>query len=81
MTALAEKVQAVVAVARAFEPTVQLRGEKLFPRGSDHDRALARAWNVLNPMGLDDELQAVLASWNVISADTRVSQFGLGADR
>jgi hypothetical protein len=81
MTALADKVQAVVAVARAFQPTVQLKGEKLFPRGTDHDRALARAWDVLNPMGLDDELQAVLASWNVISADTRVSPAGPGADR
>jgi hypothetical protein len=81
MTTLADKVQAVVAVARAFQPTVQLKGEKLFPRETDHDRALARAWNVLNPMGLDDELQAVLASWNVISADARVSQAGPGADR
>ena len=81
MAALADKVQAVVAVARAFQPTVQLKGEKLFPRGTDHDRALARAWNVLNPMGLDDELQAVLASWNVISADANVSQARPGVDR
>ena len=73
ITVLADKVQAVVSVARAYQPYGLLHGEKLFPRDLAEDLRLARAWDVLNPMGLDDELQASIAAWNVVSKDAAAS--------
>ena len=73
ITVLADKVQAVVSVARAYQPHGRLHGEKLFPRDLAADQRLATAWNVLNLMGLDDELQASIAAWNVVSKDAATS--------
>ena len=73
ITVLADKVQAVVSVARAYQPYGRLHGEKLFPRDLAADQRLATAWNVLNLMGLDDEMQASIAAWNVVSTDAAAS--------
>jgi hypothetical protein len=73
MTVLTDKVKAVVAAARAFQPCGQLDGRKLFPRDGPQDQRLARAWNVLNAMGFDDELHASIAAWNVVSMEPRAA--------
>jgi len=74
MTVLTDKVKAVVAAARAFQPCGQLDGRKLFPRAGPQDQRLARAWNVLNAMGFDDERHASIAAWNVVSMEPRAAR-------
>ena len=73
LTVLTDKVKAVVAAARTFQPCGQLDGRKLFPRDGPQDQRLARAWNVLNAMGFDDELHASIAAWNVVSMEPRAA--------
>lgn len=74
MTVLTDKVKAVVAAARAYQQFGQLDGRKLFPRDSTQDQRLAKAWNVLNAMGFDDELHASIAVWNVVGMAPRLAR-------